>query len=199
MIPLLLLLGLAAFAASSRARAAAPSSPARPAAPSTDLAKRIVQETKDIIDGKRSEYTVDPGDIDAELERARKAVELAKQKEAQAPSSSSPRSSSSAARMTVGPVQPKQPAAPAAARPAAPAGTDLPLAKKTAPQVVAHLKQKKRDGYDRKLLKLWQTRAGVPADGIYGRGTAAALKYFAGASAPAAFFAQGTASYTPPA
>lgn len=202
-LPLLALLGIVAFA-SSRARAAAPSAP-RPSsstkAPPTskEVAARIVQETKEIIDGKRDAYTDDEATVDAELERARRAVALAQQKEAKTPppaSSSAPRPSTPA-KMTVGPVVQKQAAAPAARKPA-PAGTDLALAKQTAAQVAAHLKQKGRDGYDRKVLKLWQTRAGLPPDGIYGRGTAAALKYF-GAAAPAAFFAQGTASYTPPA
>lgn len=203
MLPLLAILGLVALAASSRARASAPSTP-RPSGPtSKDIAAKIVQETQEIIDGKREAYS-DDDEAAAELERARRAVQLAQQKEAQTPassSSSSPRPSTPAkpapkpASMSVGPVVQRQAAAPPAA--AAPAGTDLAVAKKTAPDVAAHLKSKNRNTYSRDVVKLWQKRAGIASDGIYGRGTEAALKYF-GAKPPKAFFAQGNASYTPP-
>lgn len=199
----LLLLGILGLALASRrgSSSSAPSSSAKPAATSTDIAKRIVQETKEILDGKREAYTDDPEDVQAELERARAAVALAKQKEAQTPASSSsstPRPAPKpASTMSVGPITTQTKPAAAAKKPA-PAGTDLALAKSTAAKMAAHLKQAGRDKYDRKALKLWQTRAGLAPDGIYGKGTAAALKYF-GAAAPAPFFNQGTASYTPPA
>lgn len=129
--------------------------------------------------------------------------------------------------MTVGPIRtkpapkpapsrgaprpaPAKPAARVPAKPAArtpartapasrppPPGTDLALAKSTAPKVAAHLKQKGARAYDHTVLKLWQTRAGIGNDGIYGRGAATALKYFTPA-APAAFVQQGVAQYTPP-
>lgn len=196
----LLLIGILGLALASR-RGSSSSTPPSSSAKPPDLAKRIVKETQDIIDGKRDAYTVDPEDVQDELERARAAVALAKQKEAQtkppaSSSSSSPRPAPQPT-MSVGPITQK-PAAAAAAKKPPPAGTDLALAKSTAAKMAAHLKQKGRDHYDRKALKLWQTRAGIVPDGIYGKGTAAALKYF-GAAAPAPFFNQGTASYTPPA
>jgi peptidoglycan hydrolase-like protein with peptidoglycan-binding domain len=43
-------------------------------------------------------------------------------------------------------------------------------------------------------LRAWQTAAGIAADGIYGRGTASALKYFT-PKAPRALFAQGQDGY----
>lgn len=204
MIAPLLLIGLLGLMLAKRGSSS--SAPATPKTPG-DIAERIVKETQEIIDGKREEYSEDPADVQAELERARQAVQLAQQKEAQTPA---PSSSSSAPRMTVGPVQVRKPAPkpapkpmakpaakPAAAAPPAPAGTDLALAKQTSEKLAAHLKAAGRDKYDRKVLKLWQTRAGIPADGVYGRAAAAALRYFT-RSAPAAFFAQGVASYTPP-
>lgn len=205
MLPLLALAGLFGLMLSRRSTPKPPgSTPAGKQPPSVaQEAQRIIQETKDIIDGKRDAYS-DPGAADAELERARKAVLLAQQKERLTPK---PTSSSSAkpkptpaakprpapARVDVGPIQVKPPATPAA-----PAGTDLALAKSTAPKMAAHLKQAGRDKYDRKAMRLWQTRAGLAPDGIYGRGTAAALKHFTPA-APPAFFAQGVSTYTPPA
>ena len=102
--------------------------------------------------------------------------------------------SSSAARPKAGKAAAKPAARSAAAAPAKP--VNMALAKSTAGQVAAHIKAK-RMNYDRKMLSLWQSRAGVAADGIYGRGSAAALKYFT-KTAPPALFAQGTSSYTPP-
>jgi len=76
-----------------------------------------------------------------------------------------------------------------------PAGFDRARAKSTAAQLAAHLKSKGRANYSRQALKQWQVLAGIDVDGIYGRGSAAALKYYVGSAAPAAFFAQGVDSY----
>lgn len=77
---------------------------------------------------------------------------------------------------------------------AKPPGYNRAAAQKMAPDLVKHLKARGRDGYSRVEMRKWQTYAGIKADGIYGRGSAAALKHFA-SNAPAAFFAQGEAVY----
>lgn len=193
---------------------------AKPAPDFAAEAQRIIDETKDIIDGKRDAYS-DPDayapddsdnapaaaapsapsapapasaqQTDAELARARQAVLLAQQKERLTPPKpgAKPAAKPAPTRVTIGPAKLNPPPTKAA-----PAGTDLALAKQTAPKVAAHIKQKKGN-YDRKVLSLWQTRAGIAPDGIYGRGTFAALKHFY-PPAPPALFAQGVASYKPP-
>jgi murein L,D-transpeptidase YcbB/YkuD len=67
------------------------------------------------------------------------------------------------------------------------------LAQRAAPKLAAHIAQKKHD-YDRKLLKGWQRAAGIEQDGIYGRGSAAAMRVFAKA-APRALYNTGTDVY----
>jgi pyruvate/2-oxoglutarate dehydrogenase complex dihydrolipoamide acyltransferase (E2) component len=87
-------------------------------------------------------------------------------------------------------------AAPATAKPGPqpPAGYDRAAAAKAAPGLAKHITEKKYD-YSRPTLEAWQRVAGIPADGIYGRGSAAALRHFVGAKAPKPLFAQGTDSY----
>jgi hypothetical protein len=104
---------------------------------------------------------------------------------------------------------PKQAAATAAARaslpqvPASakasvptPPGTNLPKAKKMAAQVAANVK-KGIKLYDRKLVKAFQTAAGLTPDGLYGPVCASALRYF-GAVAPAPLFKGQDLKYVPP-
>jgi peptidoglycan hydrolase-like protein with peptidoglycan-binding domain len=75
-----------------------------------------------------------------------------------------------------------------------PPGYDRRAAQAMAPALVKHLKARGRDGYARAEMRKFQTYAGIAADGIYGRGSYAALKHFA-PNAPAPFYAQGTAVY----
>lgn len=155
--------------------------------PLMDEQQRIVREVAEIAQGKREELSPSPASADDEQALAEAAARAAAAQEggAAAPKAAKP------AKGKVAKPGARAPASPAPARP-----VNLALAKSTAPAMAAHLKQKKMN-YDRKALTLWQSRAGVPADGIYGRGSAAALKYFTPA-APPALFAQGTSSYTPP-
>lgn len=187
--PLLALLGLGLLY-SQRGKASAPSrsTPEPKAAPIANAAARIIRESKEILDGKRDAYSDPDVETAAELAKAQAAAKIAQARE-----TGDPAPGSGMARQTSVDI------GPAEVRPAAaPAGTDLALAKSTAPKVAAHLKQKGRAGYSRQVLRLWQGRAGIAPDGIYGRGAAAALKYFT-PSAPGAFFAQGVAKYQPPA
>lgn len=187
--PLFVLLGLGlaysrrgASAPATRAPTSKASAPKAPPLPSA--AARIIRESREIIDGQRDAYTDPDAGTAAELALATAAAKLAQATEEDgAPPPDSP------------PIMGVQPSA--ATSPATP-GVDLGLAKSTAPKVAAHLKKTGRSGYDRKVLRLWQGRAGITPDGIYGRGAAAALKYFT-PTAPAAFFAQGAATYKPPA
>ncbi len=78
----------------------------------------------------------------------------------------------------------------------APPGTDLPKAKKMAAQVASNVK-KGAKLYDRKLVKAFQTAAGLTADGLYVPVCASALRYF-GAVAPAPLFKGQDLKYVPP-
>ena len=79
---------------------------------------------------------------------------------------------------------------------AAPAGVNVALAKQTAPEVATHIRNKK-EKYTTSVVKLFQQRAGLKADGLYGPVTASALRYF-GANAPAPLFKGVNAKYVPP-
>ena len=213
--PLLALLGLG-FLLSSKKGGASKAPPARPP-PLMQEQQRIVREMEEIATGKRAELSDPPLPLPAapalpaavDVERSAEGGPSDLQGPAVAPNEPSDEQAlaEAAARAAMAQeggsapsasaVRPK--AGKAAAKPAAaPAKpVNMALAKSTAAQVAAHLKAKKMN-YDRKMLALWQGRAGVPVDGIYGRGSAAALKYFT-KNAPPALFAQGTSSYTPPA
>jgi murein L,D-transpeptidase YcbB/YkuD len=84
--------------------------------------------------------------------------------------------------------------------PAYPPGYDRAKAASTAAGVAKHLNEWNAKGkdakynYSRAIVSAWQKAAGIVSDGIYGRGTYAALKHF-GASPPKPFFAQGVESY----
>jgi len=78
--------------------------------------------------------------------------------------------------------------------PTPPPGFDRTKANRAAPDVAKHIKAKKYD-YNRGALKTWQKLAGIDQDGVYGKGSAAALRYYVGASAPKALFAQGSDHY----
>lgn len=66
-------------------------------------------------------------------------------------------------------------------------GYNETLAKKLAPQVESNIVAKKSN-YDHTLLKNFQTAAGITADGIYGGGTAGALRYYLGHAPPKPLF-----------
>ncbi len=164
-------------------------------------AERVVREIEEIAQGQRSEISdpvpaPDTPASDASDDEQALAIAAAHQAAAQeggaAPAPAKP--GSGMRRPGASPKPPKGRAAMPA--PTSDKPVNLALAKSTAASVAAHLKQKKMN-YDRRMLSLWQSRAGVPADGIYGRGSAAALKYFT-PGAPPALFAQGASSYTPP-
>lgn len=80
--------------------------------------------------------------------------------------------------------------------PRPPAGCDMAKAREAAP-ALARLIASKKYNYPHKTLAAWQTLAGIASDGIYGRGTATALKYFT-SLAPKPLFAQGVAVYNHP-
>ena len=75
--------------------------------------------------------------------------------------------------------------------------TNLALAKQTAPDVAKHI-QNKGKKYTVSVVKQFQERAGMKADGLYGPATASALRYF-GANAPAPLYKGVNAKYVPPA
>lgn len=87
---------------------------------------------------------------------------------------------------------------PAAAqvRNVAPAGTNLPLAKKTAADVAQHIR-KTGTKYKRDVLARFQKAAGLKDDGLYGPVAASALSYF-GAAAPKPLFKGQDLKYVPP-
>jgi peptidoglycan hydrolase-like protein with peptidoglycan-binding domain len=84
--------------------------------------------------------------------------------------------------------------APVPSGPTPPAGFDRTKASNSAPDVARNIATKKYS-YSRDALKIWQKLAGVAQDGIYGKGSAAAMRYYVGPSAPKALFAQGTDHY----
>jgi len=85
------------------------------------------------------------------------------------------------------PATPK-PTAPVAIDHAPPAGFDPALARTLAPKVNANLISKKIGGYDHKLLKQFQTAAGIASDGLYGGGSRGALIAYGQKNAPPAFY-----------
>lgn len=93
------------------------------------------------------------------------------------------------------PAPAANPATPAPAAEHPPAGYDPVKAANAAPDLAKHLRQKGKAHYKHDALRVWQKRAGIKPDGFYGRGSAAALRHYVGARAPAAFYAQGTDSY----
>lgn len=101
------------------------------------------------------------------------------------------------------PAQAAPQPAPAPARQSAPIppGYDPAAARRMAPQLARHLQSKGRSGYDRPMVRSFQTKAAITSDGIYGGATRGALLYF-GAPAndtPAPFFPPlATAVYVPP-
>lgn len=84
--------------------------------------------------------------------------------------------------------------APVPSGPTPPAGFDRVKASNSAADVARNIATKKYS-YSRDALKIWQKLAGVAQDGIYGRGSAAAMRYYVGPSAPKALFAQGEDHY----
>lgn len=77
---------------------------------------------------------------------------------------------------------------------ATPPGFDSLKAFNSAPDVARHIANKGMN-YSRKVLKAWQRVAGIAQDGIYGKGSYAALRHFVGDQAPKPLFNQGTETY----
>jgi hypothetical protein len=69
-----------------------------------------------------------------------------------------------------------------------PTPINLDLARREAPALAKHLRNKGRSGYSRASLRAFQGHAGITVDGIYGPLAASALKYFGVPNPPAAFF-----------
>jgi hypothetical protein len=193
--------------------------------------KRLVEESREIIRGKRDAYSDDPGrkvtprgaatrvaeaKDNAALQAAREAARDGAKpapKPKPAPDMrtgvrrkpAQPRTTEeAAAAQSYGQSRVEQGSPVAAFNPDAEAkarglqGYDRAKAAATAGDVAKHLAGMKAKGkwydYSRPVVRAWQTVAGVPPDGIYARGTAAALKHFTPA-APKAFFAKGSDSY----
>lgn len=69
-----------------------------------------------------------------------------------------------------------------------PPGYDPDGARRMAQALARNIKNKGRSGYDRRLVKTFQTKAGIVSDGIYGGETAGALMFYAGSEAPKPLF-----------
>lgn len=81
-----------------------------------------------------------------------------------------------------------------------PAGYDPAGARRMAPSLARHLKNKGASGYDRRLLADFQKKAGIDIDKIYGGQSWGALLHYGGTDAPKAFYEPKTlVPYTPPA
>jgi murein L,D-transpeptidase YcbB/YkuD len=78
-----------------------------------------------------------------------------------------------------------------------PPGYDSQRAAQVAQRTADHVRT--RGGkYDRAVITVFQTFAGVKTDGLYGPQTAAALRFFGAKSVPAALFKGQITKYTPP-
>lgn len=86
----------------------------------------------------------------------------------------------------------QQPSEPAGPQP--PEGFDRAKAANSAPDVARNIRAKQYS-YSRPALKIWQKLAGIAQDGVYGKGSAAAMRYYVGPSAPKPLFAQGVDHY----
>jgi hypothetical protein len=92
-----------------------------------------------------------------------------------------------APRVTPPPPATAVPATPSAT--AVPAGFDPEGARRVAPRVATHLRNRGAVNYSRQTLREFQTLAGLKADGLYGGRTAGALRhYLGGANPPAPMF-----------
>jgi hypothetical protein len=95
-------------------------------------------------------------------------------------------------------VAPPKPS-PSVRSPVIPAGYDPAGARKLAPSLARHLKNKGRAGYDRVLLQQFQTKAGITPDKVYGGESAGALRHYGGTDAPPPFFPPlQVVTYVPP-
>ena len=196
-----------------------------PESSNAEVVKKLVDESREIVRGKRDSYSDDPGrkvTPRAAAERVSRAEGGALQ--AALPQTTAQPVSDGAAlqaareaaraygesRVKQGspvnpsrpsrPSQPSQPSQPSPSQPSSPpAGYDRGKALKAADGLAKHIagfvKRGKPFDYSRPVLKAWQTVAGIPADGAYGRGAAAALRHYVGAKAPAAIFKQGEDVY----
>lgn len=72
------------------------------------------------------------------------------------------------------------------------------VARRSASSIANHLKRAGKAKYDRRLLKQWQTQAGLSADGAYGPATRGALVFYGVKDPPAAFAGTGTVPFKPP-
>lgn len=94
------------------------------------------------------------------------------------------------------PVPPPQPIAPS---PEIPPGYDPDKARRMAKAVSNHLKRAGISNYDRRMVRNFQTFAGIAVDGWYGGGTRGALLHYGAKDPPKPFFKPTeTLTYTPP-
>lgn len=81
-----------------------------------------------------------------------------------------------------------------------PTPINLELARREAPTLAKHLKNKGQAGYSRESLRAFQRHAGITVDGIYGALSESALRYFGVPNPPKAFYQPKVGSvvtYTP--
>lgn len=188
--------------------------------PESDAA-RVIRESKEIIDGARDAYSPDE---DALQEAAALAAIQELEREAANTPQPAPTPAPKPAPVVVAPVvvAPPKPApapyvvapkpaptpapvvappepSPSVRSPVIPAGYDPAGARKLAPSLARHLKNRGRAGYDRVLLQQFQTKAGITPDKAYGGETAGALRYYGGTDAPPPFFPPlQVVTYVPP-
>lgn len=171
--------------------------------------KRIIAESKEIVQGKRDAYSDDPAKKvsprDA-AERTKAVIDKVKANTANTSKAAEEALAIEAARLAakqengVKPSpSPPRPAPIFATKPAPvktttapdrrPDGYDATKAKNAAEGLAKHIK-KSNYNYERKALQAWQKVAGIAQDGVYGPTSANALKYFT-PLAPKKLFAKG--------
>jgi hypothetical protein len=72
------------------------------------------------------------------------------------------------------------------------------VARRSASSIANHLRRAGKAKYDRRLLRQWQTQAGLTADGLYGPATRGALVYYGIKDPPAPFAGSGIVPFRPP-
>ena len=163
------------------------STPARkPAAP----AKASTPARKPAAPAKASTPVRKPGPIDDDIAAIiRDAVNDVDS--TTAPSRPSTKTAPSRPSTTTAPSRPSTttaPSRPSTTTAPAPAGYDPDGARKMAPSLAQHLTRAGRAGYDRRLLRTFQAKAGIAPDGIYGGASRGALLAMGAPNAPAPFF-----------
>jgi hypothetical protein len=186
-----------------------------------ERAKRVVRESREILQGQRDAYTDDdpdaaepealqPDDVKASgklsaAERAALVKPKAKAKPKVRPPADGVEAEALQAAIAAeqvsakdaGRASPANPV-PVAVTPSASAtGYDPVAAKATAQRTADHLRTRKSK-YDRAVLALFQRRAAIADDGLYGPLSASALRSYGAKNVPAPFFKGALKTYVPP-